>query len=54
MPLDWFKSRGYRHFDLPVGEKFASKVMDPNFVIQHSFVPLLHYTKSEKDHEGDY
>lgn len=48
MPLDWFKSRGYRHFDLPVGEKFASKVMDPNFVIQHSFVPLLHYTKSEK------
>lgn len=48
MPLDWFKSRGYRHFDLPVGEKFASKVMDPNFVVQHSFVPLLHYTKSEK------
>lgn len=48
MPLDWFKSRGYRHFDLPVGEKFARKVMDPNFVIQHSFVPLLHYTKSEK------
>lgn len=48
MPLDWFKSRGYRHFDLPVSEKFASKVIDPNFVIQHSFVPLLHYTKSEK------
>ena len=48
MPLDWFKSRGYRHFDMPVGEKFASEEMDPNFVIQHSFVPLLHYTKSEK------
>lgn len=48
MPLDWFKSRGYRHFDLPVGEKFANKVMEPDFVIQHSFVPLLHYTKSEK------
>ncbi|MDF1625388.1 MAG: reverse transcriptase/maturase family protein [Parvibaculaceae bacterium] len=48
MSFDWFKSRGYRHFDLPVGEKFASKVMDPNFVLQHSFLPLLHYTKSEK------
>jgi len=48
MSLDWFKSRGYRHFDMPVGEKFAYKVMDPNFVLQHSFVPLLHYTKSEK------
>lgn len=48
MPLDWFKTRGYRHFDLPVGEKFASKAMDPNFVLQHSFLPLLHYTKSEK------
>lgn len=48
MPLAWFKTRGYRHFDLPVGEKFASKVIDPNFVLQHSFLPLLHYTKSEK------
>lgn len=48
MSLDWFKSRGYRHFDLPVGEKFASKVMDPGFVFKHSFLPLLHYTKSEK------
>lgn len=48
MSLDWFRTRGYRHFDLPVGEKFASKVMDPNFVLQHSFLPLLHYTKSEK------
>ena len=48
MSLDWFKSRGYRHFDLPVGEKFAGKVMDPNFVLEHSFLPLLHYTKSEK------
>ncbi|WP_343117233.1 antiviral reverse transcriptase Drt2 [Ostreiculturibacter nitratireducens] len=48
MPIDWFKSRGYRHFDLPVGEKFATKVMSPNFVLKHSFLPLLHYTKSEK------
>ena len=48
MSFDWFKSRSYRHFDLPVGEKFAKKVMNPNFVLNHSFLPLLHYTKSEK------
>lgn len=48
MPLDWFKSRGYRHFDLPVGEAFAEKVTNPAFVLKHSFLPLLHYTKSEK------
>lgn len=48
MALDWFKLRGYRHFDLPVDQKFASKAMDPNFVLQHSFLPLLHYTKPEK------
>ena len=48
MSLDWFKSRGYRHFDLPVGETFARKVMNPNFVLKHSFLPLLHYMKSEK------
>jgi RNA-directed DNA polymerase len=48
MSLDWFKTRGYRHFDLPVGEKFANKVMGPNYVLQHSFLPLLHFTKSER------
>lgn len=48
MSLDWFKKRGYRHFDLPVGEKFAAKAMDPAFVAKHSFLPLLHYTKTEK------
>ncbi|MDD9727266.1 reverse transcriptase domain-containing protein [Roseovarius sp. SK2] len=48
MSLDWFKPRSYRHFDLPVGEKFARKVVDTNFVLRHSFLPLLHYTKSEK------
>lgn len=47
MSLDWFKTRGYRHFDLPVGERFASKVTDSNFVLQHSFLPLLHYKKIE-------
>lgn len=48
MSLEWFKSRGYRHFDLPVGQKFAARVTDPSFVLQHSFLPLIHYVKSEK------
>lgn len=47
MSLDWFKQRGYRHFDLPVCEAFANKVMNPAFVSEHSFVPLIHYTKTE-------
>lgn len=48
MLVKWFKPRGYRHFDLPVSEKFAIKAMNPKFVLQHSFLPLLHYTKSER------
>lgn len=53
MSLDWFKPRGYRHFDLPVDEKFAVCVMNPDFVSRHSFSPLLHYTKSEKRFKKD-
>jgi len=48
MSLNWFKKRGYRHFDLPVCETFALKVIDPAFVSAHSFLPLIHYTKTEK------
>lgn len=48
MSLDWFKTRAYRHFDLPVCEAFARKVTDPAFVSAHSFVPLIHYTKTER------
>lgn len=47
MSLEWLKSRGYRHFDLPVTEKFAQKVTNPAFVTRHSFSPLIHYTKQE-------
>ena len=53
MSLDWFKPRGYRHFDLPVDEKFATRAMDAAFVSKHSFSPLLHYTKSEKRYKKD-
>jgi RNA-directed DNA polymerase len=53
MSLDWFKQRSYRHLDLPVNEAFAAKVNDPNFVLSHSFVPLLHYEKVEKRYKKD-
>lgn len=53
MSLDWFKPRGYRHFDLPVDDKFAARAMDPAFVSRHPFSPLLHYTKSEKRYKKD-
>jgi hypothetical protein len=45
---EWLKRRGYRHFDLPVDETFATKVTNPAFVSRHSFSPLLHYMKVEK------
>ncbi len=53
MPLEWFKPRGYRHLDLPVNEAFARKVMEPNFVTKHSFLPLIHYSKIEKRYKKD-
>lgn len=53
MSLDWFRSRGYRHFDLPVNDKFATRAMNPAFVASHPFSPLLHYTKSEKRYKRD-
>ncbi|WP_025320207.1 antiviral reverse transcriptase Drt2 [Granulibacter bethesdensis] len=46
--LNWFKPRRYRHFDLPVNEAFARKVMDPASVSRHGFSPLIHYTKTER------
>lgn len=53
MSFDWFKPRGYRHFDLPVDEKFASRAMNPAFVARHPFSPLLHYTKSQTRYKKD-
>ena len=49
----WFKRRGYRHFDLPVDDKFTAHAMDPTFVSRHSFSPLLHFTKSESKYKKD-
>ena len=48
MRYEWFKSRGYKHFDAPVGEKFADAVCSPQFVTDHSWLPLIRYIKSVK------
>ena len=48
MNPDWFKPRGYKHFDAPVGEAFAVKAHDPSFVKAHSWSPLIYYVKSIK------
>lgn len=43
----WFRPRGYRHFDVPVGTRWALAV-DANFVSQHSWSPLIHRVKKTK------
>jgi hypothetical protein len=45
---NWFKTRGYRHFDAPVGPSYAATVGDPKFVAKHSWLPLIHYVKRVK------
>lgn len=41
----WFKSRGYLHFDTPVSEQFAEKIVKcPEKVKKHSFYPFISYT----------
>ena len=44
----WFKTRGYRHFDAPVGQGYADTVCDPHFVARHSWLPLILYVKRVK------
>jgi len=47
----WFKKRGYRHFDAPVGRPFASLACDRAFVARHSWLPLIHYVKRVKRYQ---
>lgn len=48
MAPPWFRKRGYKHFDVPVGASFAKQAQNPSFVAAHSFSPLIHFTKSVK------
>jgi RNA-directed DNA polymerase len=49
----WFKTRGYRHFDAPVGAAYAARVCDPEFVAKHSWLPLIHYVKRIKRYKEE-
>ena len=44
----WFKPRGYKHFDVAVGQRFAEKASAPAFVKTHNWLPLIHYVKRQK------
>lgn len=48
MISEWFKPRGYKHFDVPVGTSFAESILDASFVQRHSWSPLIHYEKETK------
>jgi hypothetical protein len=45
---DWFKPRGYRHFDAQVGASFAERISQSEAVERHSWLPLIHYEKRTK------
>src|SRR5262249_30767686 len=49
---DWFKPRGYRHFDVPVGLSFVASASSPAFVAKHSWLPLIHYVKRVKRYKA--
>lgn len=49
----WFKRRGYRHFDRPVAEDFIQRVLEQDFVPEHSFSPLIHFVKKSKRYKAD-
>lgn len=53
MGHDWFKTRGYRHFDAPVGPSYAVKVDNSKFVAKHSWLPLIHYVKRVKRYKEE-
>lgn len=43
---DWYKPRGYVHFDREVSKRFAQNyVTDPESVERHAFFPFLKYVK---------
>ncbi|KZM43031.1 DNA polymerase [Marinomonas sp. SBI22] len=49
VPPKWFRSRGYLHFDLPVGYKKAVAVVtNPDIVARHAFYPFINYTVKSK------
>lgn len=44
MTFDWYKSRGYLHFDRAINQASAFKVVsDPTSVAKHAFYPFIRY-----------
>jgi RNA-directed DNA polymerase len=52
METDWFRPRKYKHFDRPVSERFAEKVMEAEFVEKNSFTPLIKYFKETRKYKS--
>ncbi|MFT5547860.1 MAG: RNA-directed DNA polymerase [Rheinheimera aquimaris] len=55
---DWYRMRGYIHFDAPIGLRKATVIVtNPNRVATHAFFPLVHYTiesfKVVKNDQGE-
>lgn len=44
---DWYRPRGYLHFDVPVKVEFG-EALTPATVAAHVWSPLIHYIKTEK------
>lgn len=40
MSVEWFKPRGYRHFDAPVSSSFAEHISQAQVVERHSWFPM--------------
>ena len=53
MTVEWFKPRGYRHFDAQVGASFAEHISKAQFVERHSWLPLIRYEKRTKRYKPD-
>lgn len=48
MKPDWYRTRGYAHFDLPVSKKYLNRILDPMFIASHAFHPFIRQIRVEK------
>ena len=48
----WFKPRHYKHFDPPVGKRFAESILEKSNVARHVWTPLIRYVKKVKRYKA--
>lgn len=48
---DWYRPRGYMHFDVPVQIEYGES-LTPTKVAEHVWSPLIHYIKKEKRYKA--